>query len=233
MASRRPSCRSCRSTKSTRPCLTRSWHVGSGTTWGLTSDGKAVHFSGRSTWRFGPLRFPQASAPRFSILAATFPSGSRLLRFCRTPRTSKAGLSTVYPLLEGLVYCDRKVGARKYAAYVPTRKKGKSGKQGTKEPRRPLPCWIYGKLYQARNDFLHGNHVSVKTLSPTGTKDGLFLLAPSAYRLALTGFLKLTVDRNLPYWLSDSYKDNPALRKKREAYDRQSMIERALLRIRR
>ncbi len=148
------------------------------------------------------------------------------------PRVSNAGLFTVYPLLEGVTYCDRKVSRRRYAAYIPEWKKRKNKKQNVKEPRRSLPCWIYGKLYQARNDFLHGNRVSVKTLSPTGTKDGLFWLAPSVYRLALTGFLKLSVDQNLPYWLSDSYKSNPLLQRKRKAYDRQSMIERALLRIR-
>jgi hypothetical protein len=148
------------------------------------------------------------------------------------PRVKKAGLFTVYPLLERVTYCDRKVGRRRYAAYIPEWNKRNNKKQQVKEPRRSLPCWIYGKLYQARNDFLHGNRVSVKALSPKGTQNGLFWLAPSLYRLALTGFLKLSVDHNLPYWLSDSYKSNPLLRKKRDAYDRQSMIERALLRIR-
>jgi hypothetical protein len=148
------------------------------------------------------------------------------------PRVSKAGLFTVYPLLEGVTYCDRKVGSRRYAAYIPGSKKGKNKKQQVKEPRRPLPCWIYGKLYEARNDFLHGNRVSVKTLSPTGTKDGLFWLAPSVYRLALTGFLKLLVDRKAPYRFSNVSENDPLLRKKLDAYDQQSMIERALLRIR-
>jgi hypothetical protein len=142
------------------------------------------------------------------------------------PRISKAGLSTVYPMLEGIAFCDRNVGRRRYAAYSPGKKKK------VKEPRRSLPSWIYGKLYQARNDFLHGNRVSPKTLSPKGTEDGLFWLAPSLYRLALTGFLKLSADHHLPYWLSDDYDKRPALRKKRKAYDRQSIAERALLRIR-
>jgi hypothetical protein len=147
------------------------------------------------------------------------------------PRVKKAGLFTVYPLLEGVTYCDCKVGRRRYAAYIPEWKKRNNKKQNVREARRSLPCWIYGKLYQAWNDFLHGNRVSVKTLSPKGTQDGLFWLAPSVYRLALTGFLKLSVDQSLPYWLSDSYDKNPLLRKKRKAYNRQSMIERALLRI--
>jgi hypothetical protein len=148
------------------------------------------------------------------------------------PRVKNAGLFTVYPLLEGVTYCDRKVGRRRYAAYMPDWKKRNNKKQSVKEPRRSLPCWIYCELYQARNNFLHGNRVSVKTLSPKGTKDGLFWLAPSLYRLALTGFLNMVVDRNLPYWLSDSSEKNPEVQKKWEAYDRQSMVERALLRIR-
>jgi hypothetical protein len=115
------------------------------------------------------------------------------------PRTSKAGLSTLYPMLEGISFCEREVARRRYAPYSPGKKKK------AKEPRRSLPCWIYGKLYGARNDFLHGNPVSLKTLSPKGAKDGLFWLAPSLYRLALTSFLKLSVDHHLPYWLSDDY----------------------------
>lgn len=149
------------------------------------------------------------------------------------PRVSKAGLFTVYPLLEGVTCCEPKVGCRRYAAYIPEGTKKKNKKQNVKNPRRSLPCWIYGELYQARNHFLHGNRVSVRTLSPNGTKDGLFWLAPSVYRLALTGFLNLSVDHHLPYWLSDAYDSNPLLQKKRKAYDQQSIAERALLRIRR
>ena len=134
-------------------------------------------------------------------------------------------MDTVYPLFEGITYCDRKVGRRQYAAYMP------KGKRGTKVPRRPLPCWIYGKLYQARNHFLHGNRVTAKTLSPTGSQSGLFWLAPCLYRLALSGFLKVAVDQRLPYWQSDKYQKSEVLRKKRTICDRQHMIERALLRI--
>jgi hypothetical protein len=148
------------------------------------------------------------------------------------PRVRNAGLSTVYPLLEAVTYCNRNVGHRRYTAYVPEGQKRKNKKQNVKKPRRSLACWIYGELYQARNNFLHGNRVSKKTLSPKGTKDGLFWLAPSLYRLALTGFLPLSVDRKLPYRLSSSYDNNSALRKKWEARDRQSITERALLRIR-
>jgi hypothetical protein len=68
-------------------------------------------------------------------------------------------------------------------------------------------------------------------LSPKGTKNGLFWLAPSLYRLALSGFLSLIIDKDLPYWLSDVYDKNPELRMRRKVYERQHMAERALLRI--
>ena len=95
-----------------------------------------------------------------------------------------------------------------------------------------MTCWIYGKLFQARNHFLHGNRVTIKTLSPTGTKDGLFWLAPSLYRLGLSGFLNLVVDKELPYFLSHVYDKNVPLQKKRKMYDTKHVVERALLRIR-
>jgi hypothetical protein len=140
------------------------------------------------------------------------------------PGDGKAGLDTVYPLFEKLAYCDSKVGARRYAAYHPGKKK--------KVPKRrsPLPCWMYGKLFEARNHFLHGNRVTARMLSPKGSKDGLFWLAPPLYRLGLGGFLDLVVETNLPYWLSEEGR-TPEIRRKRDAHERQHMVERALLRI--
>src|SRR5215467_1097666 len=39
--------------------------------------------------------------------------------------------------------------------------------------RRPSPCWLYGRLYRARNSFLHGNPVSL-----VGA-DGFFEIGPA------------------------------------------------------
>ena len=62
-----------------------------------------------------------------------------------------------------------------------------------------------------------------------------FWLAPSLYRLALTGFLDLSIDpairKKLPYRLSDAAFANPQFRTLYRAQDFQSMSERALLRI--
>jgi len=99
------------------------------------------------------------------------------------PGTSKSNLWTVYSLLEKASYSKRQVGNRRYAAYS----KGKKP-----WPRRPLTCWLYGKLYRARNDFVHGNRVTSKTLQPIDLRDSLFWFAPGLFRIALTGFLGLT-----------------------------------------
>ncbi len=147
------------------------------------------------------------------------------------PRVKKATVLTVYDLLERLAYSERSVGRRKYSPYVPKNYKAQIKKKGLKLPRRPLPCWIYGKLNEARNHFLHGNPIPKKALSPKGTKNGLFWLAPSLYRLALTGFLDLSVRRKLPYRFSDAACTDPEIMKLHRALDSQNMSERALLRI--
>ncbi len=102
------------------------------------------------------------------------------------PRTAKSGLRSVYPLLEGIRYHDRRVGSRRFAAYM------------GRDKRRPLPCWLYGKLYQARCAFLHGSPVRASLLMPPKSEQGLFWLAPSLYRLALAGFLRLPFKKKLP-----------------------------------
>jgi len=105
------------------------------------------------------------------------------------PRTGKSSLRTVYPLLEAVSYQNVRVRRRRYVAYI-------TGKKPW--PRTCLPCWLYGKLYQARCDFLHGNPVSPKTLNPSNLEQSLFWFAPGLYRMALTGFLRLTFKRQPP-----------------------------------
>jgi hypothetical protein len=61
-----------------------------------------------------------------------------------------------------------------------------------------LPCWIYGELYKARNDFLHGNPITSQRLTVRPSQRSLFVYTAPLYRLALTGFLKLRFDRDVP-----------------------------------
>ena len=58
------------------------------------------------------------------------------------PRTDSSGLRYVYPLLERVSYLDRNVKRHKYIAYM--------GRTKKPWPRRPLPCWLYGRLYRGQ-----------------------------------------------------------------------------------
>lgn len=139
------------------------------------------------------------------------------------PRVEGSGLRYVYPLFEKVFYCDRKVRGRKYVAYM--------GRAKKPWPRRTVPCWLYGRLYQGRNAFLHGNPVSPKTLQPGDLKVSLFWLAPSLYRLALTGALNLSFSKKLPKGAT-SQQISEFASARMDFYDYQTIAERALLRAR-
>jgi hypothetical protein len=63
---------------------------------------------------------------------------------------------------------------------------------------RNLPCWIYGKIHKARNDFVHGNMVSTETLLIPGSERFLLPYAPVLYRMALTARLDLKWTEPVP-----------------------------------
>jgi hypothetical protein len=119
--------------------------------------------------------------------AALGPNLSEAVEYAMASRS--AATRRAYPLLERVSYLDRNVRRCKYVAYM--------GRTKKPWPRRPLPCWLYGRLYRGRNAFLHGNPVSPKTLQPSDLKVSLFWLAPSLYRLALTGALDLSFSLKL------------------------------------
>jgi hypothetical protein len=184
-------------------------YVGNGIISVSVSAGRTAPFSALSIWAHAAQLPAGIDATLYDLgrMTALWVSAFEILAH---PRTSKSGLSSVYPLFENATHLDPKVGRRKYLAYM-----GRSKKPC---PRRPLPCWLYGKLYQARCDFLHGNPVRPKTLHPSDLNDSLFWLAPCLYRLALAGFL------NLPPNRPDSYISY---------IDPQRTIERAILQTRR
>jgi hypothetical protein len=120
-----------------------------------------------------------------------------------------AGVKEVYDLLHRIRFVDHGMKLRKYKAFV-SRRNGI-----TRTERRNLACWVYGQLYHARCDFLHGNPVRKDRLNFSG-EAGPFGVAPCVYRLALTGFLKLPPMKPLQKFYTDP----------------QSIIERALRRTR-
>jgi hypothetical protein len=92
------------------------------------------------------------------------------------------GYLPIYDLLRKVEYEFSECTDATYQAY------------GYSQTRRaePLACWIYGEIYHARNDFLHGNPITPKRL--TYEKSGRVLSNYTAplFRLALTGLLDLT-----------------------------------------
>ena len=72
--------------------------------------------------------------------------------------------------------------------------------------KRTLASWLYKRLYDCRNKFLHGNPVDHDDLRLPGAESTVFEYAAPLYRLALTTFLPLTFDVAKPAE-SDSYAD--------------------------
>jgi hypothetical protein len=97
------------------------------------------------------------------------------------PKKSDTGFQQVYDLLEKAPWGSSHHKGPTYSAY----------QSRTKRSQRILPCWVYGELYRARNDFLHGNPIRPARLTTPRSKRGLFFYAWPLYRMALTSFLGL------------------------------------------
>ncbi|MBV8648461.1 hypothetical protein [Paludibacterium sp.] len=179
-----------------------------------------VYLEGRQTWKDRAL----FRSLNMAFSASQLPSGAGTILYdvgrcvglwvsafeiLAHPKTEKSDITKIYPLLEKVSYIDPKIKQRRYAPYT--------ARVSRPWPRRNLPCWLYSKLYQARNDFLHGNPIKKNVLNPKQAKAGLFVAGPLLFRLALTSFLNLKPEQP---------------QGKRFQINSQHMIERALLRTR-
>ncbi|MCH8952384.1 MAG: hypothetical protein IID49_09710, partial [Proteobacteria bacterium] len=71
------------------------------------------------------------------------------------PGIGKSDIFAVYDLLEKVEWKKKPCAARRYKAYSPKR---------NAQHRRTLACWLYGEIFDARNQSLHGNAVSPNRL---------------------------------------------------------------------
>ena len=99
-----------------------------------------------------------------------------------------AAFFTVYELFKKVEYGLTDVGDPIYEAHG----------FKTTQTKEILPCWIYGELYKARNDFLHGNPIDSERLMTKPSRRSLYIYAALLYRLALTGLLNLRFDGPIP-----------------------------------
>ena len=92
---------------------------------------------------------------------------------------------------------------------------------------RTLPVWICKKIYDLRNDFLHGNEVDGPALMLNSKP--IIDFAACIYRAALTGFLDLKFKQVAPDQ-GDLAATIEFVRQRRRFNHHQEMFERALLR---
>jgi len=134
------------------------------------------------------------------------------------PGEGRSGLFAVYDLLDRVAWEHQRSKVRRYAAYEANRRTA---------GRRRIANRIYGEIYQARNDFLHGNPVSPRRLTIRSSGRSLFNYAAPLYRLALTGFLPLSWNRPSPP-MENSEEVGRYLAEHMEFVEPQRLIERAL-----
>jgi hypothetical protein len=96
------------------------------------------------------------------------------------PRQGNANLGEVLNLLDKATWSGKEASAKRYRV----RYRGVVRKV-------PYVSKLYDELYRARNDYLHGNPVTVRSLFAAGKPSGPTLLhiAPLIYRAALDGYL--------------------------------------------
>jgi hypothetical protein len=109
------------------------------------------------------------------------------------PGMGTSGLFRVYDLLDRAPWHDKKLTRRKYRAYISSNKARQEN-----APFRSLPCWLYGELHHARNDFSHGNPIRQNRLHVRGSKRSLFQYSPMLYRMALAAFLPIRINLKAP-----------------------------------
>lgn len=105
------------------------------------------------------------------------------------PGKGKVSIRAVYDLLEKVEWNHKALRQKRYKAHETSRKTS---------IRRIAPCWLYGEIHRARNNFLHGNPVKPARLIVKRARRSVFQYAAPLYRMALAGFLPLTWSRPSP-----------------------------------
>jgi hypothetical protein len=142
------------------------------------------------------------------------------------PKTSLSNVGLVYSLLERAAWQNNDLVRRRYRAFM-TKNKAKQ----KSAPLRSLPCWLYGEIYHARNDFLHGNPIRENRLRAKKTGRALFPYPAMLYRMALAAFLPLPGTLTVPP-VSDQKAYDTYIKKFFELFSEQRDIEKAIRTVR-
>jgi hypothetical protein len=144
------------------------------------------HHPWRSRALFRSLNMAQAAAQIPAVVDLTSQSLGRSValwvsafEILTHPEDRDSNLREVYQVLENVDWRTEACKDVIHDCYL-TRKKRRPGN---------LACWIYGEMYHARNDYLHGNELSDDRLVVKASGRSLFSFAAPLYRLLLTGYL--------------------------------------------
>lgn len=100
--------------------------------------------------------------------------------------SGQANCDKVFDLIEKTPWVLRRSGVLDYET------------GGKSKVKRTLASWLYQKLYECRNNFLHGNPVERQNLILSGSGRRMFDYAAPLYRIALTSFLSLAPKIPMP-----------------------------------
>jgi hypothetical protein len=100
------------------------------------------------------------------------------------PGRGDSGYKEVYRVFDNVSWKTERCRERIHSCY-----EGRNSRSNI--PKRTLACWMYGELFRARNDYLHGNEVADDRLVVKASGQSLFMFPQPLYRLLLTGFLGL------------------------------------------
>jgi hypothetical protein len=99
--------------------------------------------------------------------------------------TGQSNFKTVADLIEKVKWLDQALASATHKVAI-----------GKKTEQRPLATWVCKRIYDLRNDYLHGNDVAGSSLILNGKP--IIDLAACLYRLVLTGFLNLESRDKMP-----------------------------------
>jgi hypothetical protein len=162
-----------------RSCLLRRWrdhYSGTNTEWSEVALFRALNMAFNASTQPGGTEITYLDVGR---QIALWVSAFEIL--IHPGADGKADFMKVYELLKGVEWSRQKSVAATHACYS--------------KPSEPIvsinACWLYGHLYKTRNNFLHGNPVTIENLKlPNGRP--LYNFAAPLFRAALSAFLPLT-----------------------------------------
>ncbi len=162
-------------------------------------------------------RIPALVAPTFYDVGRTLALWVSAFEILAHPgATGQSNFTTVAALIEKVKWLDCALSAKTHNVVI-----------GKKSELRPLATSIYKKIYDLRNDYLHGNDADGSSLVLNNNK-GIIDFAACLYRFALTGFLGLKFNEPRPL-VDDVDATGNFMSRRRDFHEPQESLEAAVL----